>query len=308
MKRIHDDITVVIPVRDRAGLILRCLDSLARQTLLPARVIVVDNGSTDGTSDAVKKWSETHPEISLDILYEPVPGAARARQTGLEMVKTKFVIFFDSDDEMLPNLIERAADSIGDADLVYWKVLEIDVAGKSIIKTYHSDSLIRRQLYNSILCTVSYMARTELLHRVGGWNPDIYVWDDWELGVRIAIASPNTRPLPEVLVRVHLQENSITGTSFSQKQGRWEDTLFEVERIIRRSNLSITEKSRLLDMTDYRRMILAANYSKEGNREASKSLMSCIDQNKRLSHSKKLWLRVLFHYTRLGGRGAYYFW
>lgn len=308
MKRIHDDITVVIPVRDRAGLIVRCLDSVARQTLLPGRVIVVDNGSTDGTSETVEKWAETHPEVTLDLLREPVAGAARARQKGLKEVMTEYVIFFDSDDEMLPNLIERAAGSIGDADLVYWKAEVLTLSGRRIVKPFHRHSLLKRHFYNSVLSTQVYMTRVSFMQGVGGWNPDTFVWDDWELGIRIAMNSPKFIPLPEILTRIHSQADSITGTSFSHRKGEWEKILDIVEREVHLSNLEISDKRLLLDMTDYRRMILAADYSKEGNREASRALMTQIGQNKRLSHSKKLWLRVLYHYTRLGGRGAYYLW
>ena len=56
-------LTVVIPVRNRENLIIRCLDSVKRQTLRPLNVIVVDNGSTDGTWKAVEGWIARNADI-----------------------------------------------------------------------------------------------------------------------------------------------------------------------------------------------------------------------------------------------------
>ena len=55
-------LTVVIPVRNRENLVIRCLDSVKRQTLRPLNVIVVDNGSTDGTWKAVEGWIARYAE------------------------------------------------------------------------------------------------------------------------------------------------------------------------------------------------------------------------------------------------------
>ena len=59
-------LTVVIPVRNRENLIIRCLDSVKRQTLRPLNVIVVDNGSTDGTWKALSLIHISEPTRLID--------------------------------------------------------------------------------------------------------------------------------------------------------------------------------------------------------------------------------------------------
>ena len=93
--------SIVVPVYNRATAIVRCLDSIAMQRGVEAfSVIVVDNNSTDGSAAAVSAWHDAHSEIDLMQVTETRQGAAAARNKGLNMVTTPYVMFFDSDDEM----------------------------------------------------------------------------------------------------------------------------------------------------------------------------------------------------------------
>lgn len=307
-----ESVSIVVPVRNRAALIGRCLDSILMQSWRPLRVYVVDNNSTDNTSGAVLEWmaaravTERDPDFSLTLLHEATPGASAARNCGLAEVDTEYVLFFDSDDEMLPTLVERALGAIGDADLVYWRADVIHLDGVRRPKAYYTDSLLRRHFYNAVLSTQVFMARTSLVRRVGGWQERAAVWNDWELGVRIALASPRVVPLDETLTLIYSQEESITGRSFSEKTGVWERTLDIVEEDVRKSD--VADKRRLYDMLDYRRAILAAHYRREGARDASAALLSRALGRPGLPVWRRALLRALFGYTALGGRGAYYLW
>lgn len=301
-------ISVVIPVLNRSHLIRRCLDSVANQTRIPDHLIVVDNGSTDDTVEVVRNWVSNHPEINVTLLEESSPGASAARNRGLADVTTDLVYFFDSDDVMLPRLIEKITDEIGDNDLLFWKAEIVGLDGKTRPKAFYADSLTRRHFYNGILSTQVFTARTEFIRRVGGWATGAKVWNDWELGIRISLAKPAWKALPEVLVRIHAQEESITGTRFSKKRGDWERTLDIVESDIRRSDRSITDKRRLLDMLAYRRAVLAAKYRREGREDYARELLQKSLAASGLGRWARLRLRLLYGYTALGGRAAYILW
>lgn len=287
---------------------MRCLDSVAAQTAMPAEVIVVDNGSTDGTVRAVESWGALHPDIPLRILSESTPGAAAARNKGLDSVKTEYVYFLDSDDEMLPSLLQRASAAIEDADLICWKAVSIELNGKKRQKPFNIHPLAHRQFYNAVLSTQVYLARTSLIREVGKWNENALVWDDWELGVRIAIANPKCKSLHENLTVIHSQADSITGPDFSHKEGEWEKIFSIVAGDIIDSPLNIRQKKHLLDLLSYCKMILASTYRKEKNLSAARKLMKEIESDERLSTFDRLRLKLLYHYTALGGRGAYYLW
>lgn len=101
------DITVVTPTYNRSALIVRALDSVRTQVVPPSRIIVVDDGSTDGTPDVVRRWAKEHDfPTTVDVL-EKNGGPAAARNRGMELAKTEYIAFLDSDDEHLPQTLQR---------------------------------------------------------------------------------------------------------------------------------------------------------------------------------------------------------
>lgn len=300
----HASITVVIPVYNRGHLVERTLDSIAAQDVRPLSLIAVDNNSTDHSLETLQRWAANHsgdPGLDIRILSEPRPGAARARQTGLEHVDTEWVQFFDSDDVMAPGILSDALRHSLNADMICWKREQISLSGRHSYNPYRPKDILRCHLYNGMLFTEAYMARTDFIKSVGGWNSDIRVWDDWELGLRLLLASPRYVALDRSGTTVYSQEESITGTSFSAKEGQW-------ERVIDLMESYAPQHSDIRVMLDYRRVNLAALYTREGNRTSGRRLLKQALDKSSCSVMAKLWLRILYAYTATGGRGAYLLW
>lgn len=300
----HASITIVIPVYNREHLIERTLDSIAAQDVRPLSLIVVDNNSTDHSLETVRQWADSHARdsnLDIRILPEPRPGAARARQTGLGYVETEWAQFFDSDDVMVPGILSDALRHSDDVDIVCWMREQISLTGRHSIKQFRPDDILRCHIYNGMLSTQSYMVRTKFLKNAGGWNPDAPVWNDWELGLRLLLRSPRCAAIDRVGVFVYSQAESITGTSFSAKEGQW-------ERIIDMMETYVADRPDIRAMLDYRRVNLAALYTLEGNRAAGRRLLKQAVDKASCSALAKLWLRILYVYTAIGGRGAYRLW
>lgn len=89
-------ISIIIPVFNRAGIVGRTLDSIAAQTLRPLNIILVDNNSSDNTLEVLTQWGKDNStdDFKITILQEKKPGAAAARNCGLKIVKTPYVMFF----------------------------------------------------------------------------------------------------------------------------------------------------------------------------------------------------------------------
>jgi glycosyltransferase involved in cell wall biosynthesis len=95
------DITVVIPLYNKRDSIQRAINSVIRQTITPKIIIVVDDGSTDGSLEVVA--SMNNPYIRL--LKQENNGVSAARNRGLKEANTPWVAFLDGDDEWLPDFL-----------------------------------------------------------------------------------------------------------------------------------------------------------------------------------------------------------
>lgn len=307
-----ETVTVVVPVYNRERLLIRCLDSVFAQTYRPIHLIVVDNNSTDGSWEVADKWCADHEKADFrtTLLREERPGAAAARQKGLDAAETDKIYFFDSDDEMYPGILMSAIEAFKnnpDTDLVYWRLKLNSLDGKSYLShTSSPKNLLWNHFIHSILCTPGYLTTVDRYRKAGGWNPDARVWDDWELGIRLLLLSPKTLQLSEIGAEIYCQEQSITGTEFSSRHQLFEKILDMVQKEVESS--SNPEKEQLIRLIDYRRVILAAHYRREGSKNISSSLLRKVLSSGRQNLIRRTALRIIYYYTAIGGRGASIFW
>lgn len=297
-------ISVVVPVLNRVKLIERSLDSIAAQDVRPLNLHIVDNGSADGTQDVVWNWIHRHGDdkgLCVTLMEEKQRGAARARQTALDIVDTEWVYFFDSDDEMLPGTLSSALALGDEADLVCFPLQLVDLNGRTFTLPIKKGNPLRRQVFNSLLSTQAYICRTEFLKAAGGWNKSLMVWDDWELGIRLLRHKPQVAFLHRDGAKIYRQEDSITGTDFGSKQGQWEGVIDLIAA-------DAGTDRRLREMMDYRRVILAAHYRREGRRDAARRLLDRTLLRTTCGPVRRWLLRLIYVYTAHGGRGAYLLW
>ena len=98
--------SVIIPVYNTAEYLEECLDSVLAQTQKEFELILVDDGSDDGSLEICQRYADQYPFVTLlqqEHLYQ---GTARNR--GLEIARGEYVYFMDSDDDILPELFEKA--------------------------------------------------------------------------------------------------------------------------------------------------------------------------------------------------------
>lgn len=297
--------TIVVPVYNRSGLVVRCLDSIYAQTYRPLHVIVVDNGSTDDTVLNLNLWEASHIDssFSMEILSEPQKGAAYARQTGLNTVTTEHVMFFDSDDVMRSysvQIIMKSWKANPEMDILAWPLF---IHHEKSAKLTHriKGNLMERHLVHAIFCTLGYAVKTSFIKNAGGWDGKFSKWDDLEVGVRLMLNDPRVKSIDQPLADVYPQIASITGINFSSGHGEWEKTLNGIESAIRKKRP--LDLFRLLNIVSYRRAILAANYAKEGRNDLAEPLYK--QALHEVPTKKKPLIRFAYHWTRLGMRGAF---
>ncbi|WP_127474094.1 glycosyltransferase [Microbacterium sulfonylureivorans] len=121
-------VSIVIPVYNDEEVIAGALDSCLRQTLSAIEVIVVDDASSDGTTEVVQQYAERDPRVRI-IRQEQNMSAYQARAVGIRAARSTYLLFLDGDDELADNAAEAALAKAKDAnaDLVQFG---IEVVGR----------------------------------------------------------------------------------------------------------------------------------------------------------------------------------
>ena len=298
--------TIVIPVRNRATLVERTLDSVYAQTQRPLRLVVVDNGSTDGTGQVLERWRNEHhtDDFHITLVDEPQPGPSVARNCGLYEVDTPYVMFFDSDDVMTPDHCRRVCDTLeahGFPELMYWPLTYVGLDGRKRVPAFADRDPLVNHIFHTLLSTPRMVVHTGLIRRVGAWNEMLTGWEDYELGVRLLLAAGHVVSMPQADgVIAYAQTDSVTGTDFASTPQRWEAALDSCEVALAAAN-----RRRECFYIETRRMILCGMYRREGAAaEARRLSRSVIERAQSWRHRQ--FFRFVEWYVAHGGRGVAY--
>ena len=104
------DVAVVIPVFNKERHVERAIQSALSQTLAPANLLIVDDASTDGSSEKIASFSD--PAITVLRRQTPGPGGYAARNAGIEAATAEWIAFLDADDAWAPDHLESVANAI----------------------------------------------------------------------------------------------------------------------------------------------------------------------------------------------------
>lgn len=298
-------LTIIVPVYNRATVVERTLDSIAAQSHRPLSLIIVDNNSADDSAAVVERWARAQRSDTFQITtaVETLPGATAARNRGLQLATTPWVMFFDSDDTMVPSLVsEIVAATATDSrvDIIGWD-RHVEVPGRSHLHLSRFDPVshpIYRNLVHGMMCTTQYAARRELFERAGRWNNDVKVWNDMELGLRLLLLDPVMKKLAGgVKVYVYNTPDSITNTHSSDSVSPAKEKALECCEAAARA----AGRDDIVKWVDYRRILLAARYAKAGMHADSRRLMATLTTRPRFVNS------LIGYIHRLYPRGTHLF-
>ena len=108
--------SIIIPAYNAEAYLQRCLDSIFSQEFDDFEVIVINDGSSDGTSVLLDGYTSKHS--NLHILSQNNQGMATARNRGLDAAQGDYILFVDSDDELMPHALSNLAPQINGEDII----------------------------------------------------------------------------------------------------------------------------------------------------------------------------------------------
>jgi len=126
--------SLIVPLYNRENTIKACLDSLMVQEETDYEIIIVDDGSTDGSGKIADEYSQKYPFIK--VIHKENGGLSSARNEGVKYANGQYVLFPDSDDEYLPNLLSYLNKFFGNDLICFGHFIEYQskVEEKAIVK------------------------------------------------------------------------------------------------------------------------------------------------------------------------------
>jgi len=206
-------ISVVIPAFNAEIFIQETIASVLDQTLSAHEVIVVDDGSTDGTREIVERFG-----ARLAVLDGPGRGASAARNLGAARATGDWLAFADADDVWLPEKLAHQASMIREGvALIYCDrfnlgvkdgLPEIQSAIQPLVDGDVFDSLL---LTGNVITTSGVLLRTDVFRALGGFDEDtrLIPAEDWDLWLRVA-AEHRVAACREPLIRYRLHSQGMS--------------------------------------------------------------------------------------------------
>ena len=184
-------VSAIIPTYNRKAFVLEAVGSVLEQTYGDYELIVVDDGSEDGTGEALQKYGE-----NVRYTYQDHNGVSQARNHGLELAEGEFIAFLDSDDLWLPEKLGVQVafmDEHPEARICYTDEIWIRRGVRVNPRKKHakySGEIYPQCLPLCIISPSSALMRRELFEEVGTFDPSFPVCEDYDLWLRVAARFP----------------------------------------------------------------------------------------------------------------------
>lgn len=209
-----------MPSFNRADLIGRTLASVLAQRLERFELIIVDDGSTDETLDLLQGWSDRRIAVYQ---MRRNAGAPAARNAGVKMARSMLIAFQDSDDEWQPTLLEQHVQALKTADVSFCQLEQRYGSGRSYYPPMGwqlADDVYAQLLGSSHISTQTLAMTRAIFKRVGGFDPAMPRFQDWDLVLRLARIGARFHYIDEPLAIAHDSPDSLTRSLEKGIQGR----------------------------------------------------------------------------------------
>lgn len=200
-------ISIIIPTYNSAAFLPQAIESVLAQAYAPIELIVVDDGSTDGTVAALKPFQD-----KITYVHQENSGSAAARNRGLQLARYDLVLFLDADDLLLPNKLQQQAaflqlePEVGYVSSGWQQIDEVGNILHAVAPWRHAPNLaVEDWLQYKPVQLGAILFRRIWLDRVGGFDADLRQAHDVDLMLRLSLAGCQGRWLyqPTLQYRQH---------------------------------------------------------------------------------------------------------
>ena len=215
-------ISVIVPIYNNIKYLKRCIDSIINQTYSNLEIILINDGSTDGSAQICDHYKEIDRRVI--VIHTNNEGVAKARNKGLKTASGDFITFVDSDDFIDRKMYEILLKNIIDekADIVQCGYYRTDESGNIILARRLKEEIVEGRYENSYFYargdnTTNYVVnklyRKDIIDNL--FFPETVVSEDFVFNVKAYYNSERTMVISEPLYFYVDNKSSVTNKEFN---------------------------------------------------------------------------------------------
>lgn len=251
-------VSVIVPTYNRKNYVQEAIDSILAQSFTDYEIIVVDDGSTDGTGEALAKYGD-----KIRYYYQENRGESAARNKGARLAQGKYLAFLDSDDLWLPDKLSvqiQFLEERPDVGMTFSPALCIYDSQVLHQEPLPSTKDVQSLDFEDIItgwhtCPSGVVIRKAVFDSIGGFDESIRFAEDWDLWLRVALIA-NISGISRPLAKMRLHSG---GQWYFPKAERLDQLLKDHLRLLERACRlwpDVSEQSMAL-----RRKVIAREYA-----------------------------------------------
>ncbi len=269
-------VSVIIPTHNRKTYIPEAIGSVYKQTFIPEEIIVVDDGSTDGTRVEIeRRYGHT-----IRYIAQPNRGVAAARNKGIALAQGDYIAFLDSDDYWKPRKLEKQIQffrSNPNYLICYtdetWLRNEQQVSKKSKHKKY-AGWIVSQCLQQCFIGTSTVMINRKIFDQVGTYDEQLTVCEDYDLWLRISSRYPIGYIDEQLAVKRAGHGDQLSFRFWGMDRFR----ITAIEKLLKQQCLSNEQQSVACKTLKKKCQILVNGYKKRGKIDESEYYHSLAQQ------------------------------
>lgn len=182
-------VSIITPTYNRAGFIAEAVESVLAQTMPDWELLIVDDGSTDNTLEALVSYGK---DSRIQYMYQTNQGQGAARNAALAKANGEFIGFLDSDDIWMPDKLERQIacfEDHPDVHIVHGDETIMDEGGREVSRinmSRYSGRITPQLLADNSVSITTALVRRECFVTLGHFDTRYEVADDYELWLRFS--------------------------------------------------------------------------------------------------------------------------
>lgn len=228
-------ITVIITTYNDSEYLAAAINSVISQTLLPAQLIIVDDGSDDNNACKItNKYLNNDSGVEVTYFKKKNGGASSARNLGLKHVSEEFVTFLDADDQMLSNNLLDKFNAIKDLSNDYFGVYGSNMTSKRVKDSFASiDGLATTSQVGKAVEGIpgggySYLFKSEAIKEIGSYDESLHNNEDIDLIIRLIRNNKKCKSIDSCGILMVMRKNSLSRGGDTKK--RFDNTMVFISK------------------------------------------------------------------------------